>query len=72
MVQSNDVKPDTSAAADEAQPNTHSGRSSRPQSVPHLPGGLSGIISIGDLLKTRIEEVETEQAILRERLLDCS
>ena len=43
--------------------------------VRHLPvfedGGLSGIIKIGDLLKTRIEEVETEQEVLRERLLDC-
>lgn len=43
--------------------------------VRHLPvledRGLNGMISIGDLLKTRIEEVETEQEILRERLLDC-
>jgi len=43
--------------------------------IRHLPvlddGNLNGMISIGDLLKTRIEEVETEQEILRERLLDC-
>jgi CBS domain-containing protein len=41
--------------------------------VRHLPvvedGTLDGIISIGDLLKTRIEEVETEQKVLRDRLL---
>lgn len=43
--------------------------------VRHLPvlddGDLNGMISIGDLLKTRIEEVETEQEILRARLLGC-
>lgn len=43
--------------------------------VRHLPvlqnGTLDGIISIGDLLKTRIEEVKTEQGVLRDRLLDC-
>lgn len=43
--------------------------------VRHLPvvqdGTPDGMISIGDLLKTRIEEVKTEQQVLRDRLLDC-
>lgn len=41
--------------------------------VRHLPvmedGVLRGIVSIGDLLKHRLEELETEQNVLRERLL---
>lgn len=41
--------------------------------VRHLPvvddGTLVGIVSIGDLLKSRLEEVRTEQNVLRERLL---
>lgn len=41
--------------------------------VRHLPvvqnDTLDGIISVGDLLKTRLEEVETEQQVLRDRLL---
>jgi len=43
------------------------------QRVRHLPvledGVLSGIVSIGDLLKHRLEEIETEQDILRDRLM---
>lgn len=41
--------------------------------VRHLPvqddGSLVGIISVGDLLKTRLEEMETEQRVLRDRLM---
>lgn len=41
--------------------------------VRHLPvqddGSLMGIISVGDLLKTRLEEMETEQRVLRDRLM---
>ncbi|NBC87872.1 MAG: CBS domain-containing protein [Bacteroidetes bacterium] len=41
--------------------------------IRHLPvvedGVLQGIVSIGDLLKTRLEEMETERSVLRERLL---
>jgi CBS domain-containing protein len=41
--------------------------------IRHLPvvndGVLMGIISIGDLMKTRLEEVQTERRVLRERLL---
>ena len=43
------------------------------QRVRHLPvmedGVLRGIVSIGDLLKYRLEEIETEQQVLRERLM---
>lgn len=43
------------------------------QRVRHLPvmddGVLRGIVSIGDLLKHRLEEIETEQGILRDRLM---
>ena len=43
------------------------------QRVRHLPvmedGVLRGIVSIGDLLKHRLEEIETEQQVLRERLM---
>jgi CBS domain-containing protein len=43
--------------------------------VRHLPvvedGAVDGIISIGDLLKTRLEEMETEKQVLQDRLLDC-
>lgn len=43
------------------------------QRVRHLPvmedGVLRGIVSIGDLLKHRLEEMETEQHVLRDRLL---
>jgi CBS domain-containing protein len=43
--------------------------------VRHLPvvqnGSVDGVISVGDLLKTRIEEMETEKQVLRDRLLDC-
>lgn len=43
------------------------------QRVRHLPvmedGVLRGIVSIGDLLKHRLEEIETEQDILRDRLM---
>ena len=39
----------------------------------HLPvvedGVLRGIVSIGDLLKYRLKEIETEQQVLRERLM---
>ncbi len=41
--------------------------------IRHLPvmedGVLRGIISIGDLLKYRLEEIETEQRVLRDRLM---
>ena len=41
--------------------------------VRHLPvlndGTLDGIISVGDLLKTRMEEMETEKKVLRDRLM---
>lgn len=41
--------------------------------VRHLPvmrdGTLLGIVSIGDLLKSRLKEMETEHSILRERLI---
>jgi signal-transduction protein with cAMP-binding, CBS, and nucleotidyltransferase domain len=41
--------------------------------VRHLPvledGALAGIISVGDLLKHRPEEMETEKQVLRERLM---
>jgi CBS domain-containing protein len=41
--------------------------------VRHLPvledGALNGIISVGDLLKHRLEEMETEKQVLRERLM---
>lgn len=41
--------------------------------VRHLPvvegGKLMGIVSIGDLMKTRIREIRTERSVLRERLL---
>lgn len=41
--------------------------------VRHLPvmedGVLRGIVSIGDLLKYRLEELETERHVLRDRLL---
>lgn len=43
------------------------------QRVRHLPvmddGVLRGIVSIGDLLKYRLEELETERHVLRDRLL---
>ena len=43
--------------------------------VRHLPvvedTTVDGIISIGDLLKTRLEEMETEKQVLQDRLLDC-
>ena len=43
--------------------------------VRHLPvvedTAVDGIISIGDLLKTRLEEMETEKRVLQDRLLDC-
>jgi CBS domain-containing protein len=38
--------------------------------IRHIPvvtdGGLSGIVSIGDVVKNRIEEVELEQGVLRD------
>ena len=38
--------------------------------IRHLPvvveGGLAGIVSIGDVVKSRLEEVETETNVLRE------
>jgi CBS domain-containing protein len=41
--------------------------------VRHLPvlndGTLDGIISVGDLLKSRMEEMETEKQVLRDRLM---
>jgi len=41
----------------------------------HLPvvadGTVDGVISVGDLLKTRLQEVETEKKVLQDRLLDC-
>jgi CBS domain-containing protein len=41
----------------------------------HLPvvqdGTVDGVISVGDLLKTRLEEMETERKVLQDRLLDC-
>jgi signal-transduction protein with cAMP-binding, CBS, and nucleotidyltransferase domain len=43
--------------------------------VRHLPvvedTTVDGIISIGDLLKTRLKEMETEKQVLQDRLLDC-
>ncbi len=43
------------------------------QRIRHLPvmedGVLRGIVSIGDLLKYRLEEIETEQRVLRDRLM---
>jgi len=41
----------------------------------HLPvvqdGTVDGVISVGDLLKTRLQEMETEKKVLQDRLLDC-
>jgi CBS domain-containing protein len=41
--------------------------------VRHLPvlndGKLDGVISVGDLLKSRMEEMETEKQVLRDRLM---
>jgi len=41
--------------------------------VRHLPvlkdGALNGVISVGDLLKSRMEEMETEKRVLRDRLM---
>lgn len=41
--------------------------------VRHLPvlndGQLDGVISVGDLLKSRMEEMETEKRVLRDRLM---
>lgn len=41
--------------------------------VRHLPvlndGELDGVISVGDLLKSRMEEMETEKKVLRDRLM---
>lgn len=43
--------------------------------VRHLPvvenATVDGMISIGDLLKTRLREMETEKQVLQDRLLDC-
>jgi CBS domain-containing protein len=43
--------------------------------VRHLPvvedATVDGMISIGDLLKTRLQEMETEKQVLQDRLLDC-
>jgi CBS domain-containing protein len=43
--------------------------------VRHLPvvenGAVNGVISVGDLLKTRLKEMETEKQVLQDRLLDC-
>ncbi|MFB6247497.1 MAG: CBS domain-containing protein [Salinibacter sp.] len=43
--------------------------------VRHLPvvedTTVDGMISIGDLLKTRLQEMETEKQVLQDRLLDC-
>lgn len=41
--------------------------------VRHLPvlddGSIVGVISVGDLLKTRLEEMQTEQQVLRDRIM---
>jgi len=41
----------------------------------HVPvvqnGTVDGVISVGDLLKTRLQEMETEKKVLQDRLLDC-
>jgi len=41
--------------------------------VRHLPvvrdGKLSGIISIGDVVKNRLEELETETSVLRDYIV---
>lgn len=43
--------------------------------VRHLPvvedATVDGMISIGDLLKTRLQEMKTEKQVLQDRLLDC-
>ncbi len=66
-----DQDPDTCAPGDDVKDLIAFVTRKRVRHLPVLKDDKSivGVISVGDLLKTRLEEMQTEQQILRDRLM---